>query len=101
MTMEGQGKMKEKIGRQKIKKFFVKFGVYIFLACMAFIILFPFYFMIISSLKTLEEYRLSVPTLWPKKFLFRNYIDALMRLTMVNIRSFSKQTCLSIIQSMD
>ena len=76
MTMEGQGKMKEKIGRQKIKKFFVKFGVYIFLACMAFIILFPFYFMIISSLKTLEEYRLSVPTLWPKKFLFRNYIDA-------------------------
>jgi multiple sugar transport system permease protein len=43
---------------------------------MALIILFPFYFMIISSLKTLEEYRLSVPTLWPKKFVFRNYIDA-------------------------
>lgn len=59
-----------------IGKFFVKVGVYGFLACMALIILFPFYFMIISSLKTLEEYRLSVPTLWPKQFIFRNYIDA-------------------------
>ena len=59
-----------------IGKFFVKVGVYGFLACMALIILFPFYFMIISSLKTLEEYRLSVPTLWPEKFMFRNYIEA-------------------------
>ncbi len=59
-----------------IGKFFIKFGVYGFLACMALIVLFPFYFMIISSLKTLEEYRLSVPTLWPEQFIFRNYVDA-------------------------
>lgn len=58
------------------EKFLTRVGVYIFLMCMALIILFPFYFMIISSLKTLEEYRLSVPTLWPEQFVFRNYVDA-------------------------
>ena len=58
------------------EKFLIRVGVYIFLMCMALIILFPFYFMIISSLKTLEEYRLSVPTLWPEQFIFRNYVDA-------------------------
>jgi len=43
---------------------------------MALIILFPFYWMIISSLKSLAEYRLSVPTLWPKKIMFGNYAEA-------------------------
>ena len=43
---------------------------------MALIVLFPFYWMIISSLKTLEEYRLSVPTFWPKVVMLRNYADA-------------------------
>jgi multiple sugar transport system permease protein len=32
--------------------------------------------MIISSLKTLEEYRLSVPTFWPQRVMFVNYLDA-------------------------
>ena len=68
--------MKEKLNKQKIGKFLIRVGAYMFLTCMALIVLFPFYFMIISSLKTLEEYRLSVPTLWPEQFVFRNYIDA-------------------------
>ena len=68
--------MKEKLNKQKIGKFLIRIGVYMFLIGMALIVLFPFYFMIISSLKTLEEYRLSVPTLWPEQFVFRNYIDA-------------------------
>ena len=42
---------------QKIVKFGVKFGTYAFLIAMALIVLFPFYWMIISSLKNLEEYR--------------------------------------------
>ncbi len=68
--------MKKKLNKQKIGKFLIRVGAYMFLTCMALIVLFPFYFMIISSLKTLEEYRLSVPTLWPEQFIFRNYIDA-------------------------
>ena len=70
--------MKEKLDKQKIRKILVRVGSYVFLGCMALVVLFPFYFMIISSLKTLEEYRLSIPTLWPEQFIFRNYIDAFM-----------------------
>ena len=49
---------------------------YLFLIVMALIVLFPFYWMIISSLKSLEEYRLSTPTFWPKVILLSNYLDA-------------------------
>ena len=50
--------------------------IYIFLILVAFIVLFPFYWMIISSVKTLDEYRLSVPTLFPKVIVLRNYFTA-------------------------
>ena len=43
---------------------------------MAIIVLFPFYWMIISSLKTLDEYRMSVPTFWPKTVMLSNYAEA-------------------------
>jgi len=62
--------------RQRVAKFAVKFMVYLFLLAMAVIVLFPFYWMIISSLKSLPEYRLSVPTFFPKKILFSNYAQA-------------------------
>ena len=54
----------------------VKVFTYVFLVIMAVIVLFPFYWMIISSLKTLEEYRLSVPTFWPRSIMWSNYSDA-------------------------
>ncbi len=62
--------------QQKVMKFFVKFVTYLFLCAMALIVLFPFYWMIISSLKSLTEYRLNVPTFWPKKIMFSNYAEA-------------------------
>ena len=49
---------------------------YVFLIAIAVIILFPFYWMIISSLKTLDEYKLSVPTLFPRQLVFGNYAEA-------------------------
>jgi len=61
---------------QRVALFLVKFGTYLFLGIMAIIVLFPFYWMIISSLKTLEEYRLSVPTFWPQKVMISNYAEA-------------------------
>ena len=61
---------------QQVVKFGVKFFTYAFLILMALIVLFPFYWMIISSLKSLAEYRLSVPTFFPRKILFSNYAEA-------------------------
>ena len=63
-------------GRQRIVKILVKTGVYAFLLLMALIVLFPFYWMISSSLKSLAEYRMSVPTFWPKVVMFSNYAEA-------------------------
>ena len=50
--------------------------VYTFLVIWAVLVLFPFYWMIISSLKTLDEYRMSVPTFWPQKIMLSNYVEA-------------------------
>ena len=62
--------------RQRIMKLLVMIMVYGFLLLMALIVLFPFYWMIISSLKSLAEYRLNVPTFFPRKILFSNYAEA-------------------------
>ena len=61
---------------QKIVKFGVNLGTYAFLIAMALIVLFPFYWMIISSLKSLDEYRMNVPTFFPRQILFSNYAEA-------------------------
>ena len=62
--------------KQRVVKFLVTFFTYAFLVAMAIVVLFPFYWMIISSLKTLAEYRLNVPTFWPKKIIWFNYVEA-------------------------
>lgn len=63
--------------RQRVAKIVGKIGVYAFLIAMALIILFPFYWMIISSLKTKDEYYLTQPTFWPTQGLdFVNYAQA-------------------------
>ena len=61
---------------QRIVSATVKFGTYLFLIVMALIVLFPFYWMIISSLKTEEEYRATMPTFWPQRLMFSNYAAA-------------------------
>ena len=68
--------MQQISAKQRVAKILVKFFLYLFLIIMAVIVLFPFYWMIISSLKSLAEYRLSVPTFWPQKILLSNYVDA-------------------------
>ena len=62
--------------RQKVVKIIVQALLYTFLGIMALIIVFPFYWMIISSLKSTPEYRLAVPTLFPKEIMWGNYVDA-------------------------
>ncbi len=43
------------------------------------VMLFPIYWMIISSFKTSTELLAAVPTLWPKEFVFTNYPNVLQR----------------------
>ena len=62
--------------QQRVLRVAVKAGTYVFLGIMALIVLFPFYWMIISSLKSLEEYRLNIPTFWPKVIVWANYAEA-------------------------
>ena len=62
--------------RQKAGKALSLFGVYFFLIVMALVVLFPFYWMLISSVKTLDEYRMSVPTFWPRVLMLENYLTA-------------------------
>ena len=68
--------MQKVTAQQKIVQALVKTGVYVFLLVMALIVLFPFYWMLISSVKTLEEFRMSVPTFWPQKIMLSNYVEA-------------------------
>lgn len=70
---------------QKIFKALGKTGTYAFLLVMALIILFPFYWMIISSLKTLAEYRQAVPTFWPRQVMWGNYSEAFTKANLGNL----------------
>ncbi len=75
ITMHEQN-LQQVSARQRITQILFKTLIYAFLLLMALIVLFPFYWMIISSLKSLEEYRQSVPTFWPQRVLLSNYVDA-------------------------
>lgn len=68
--------MKKVTSKQRIVKITVQILLYLFLCTMALIIVFPFYWMIISSLKTTAEYRLPVPTLFPRQIMWTNYLEA-------------------------
>lgn len=49
---------------------------YGFLFICALTVLFPFYWMLISSVKSLAEYQLQVPTLFPQEIHLENYVTA-------------------------
>ena len=67
--------MKQVSTQQRIMKIVVLTLLYTFLAIMAIIVIFPFYWMIISSLKNVDEYRRAIPTLIPQLFDFHNYVE--------------------------
>ena len=61
--------------RQRVMKVLGQILTYGFLLIMALIVIFPFYFMIISSVKTMAEYRRTIPTLIPEFLDFANYVE--------------------------
>ena len=70
---------------QRVSKVLAQIGLYLFLGIMAIIVVFPFYWMIISSLKSLAEYRLPVPTLFPQKIMWGNYIQAFTKAELLKL----------------
>ena len=71
--------------QQKIFKVLSQIALYTFLIIMAIIVIFPFYWMIISSLKSLAEYKLSVPTLFPKEIIWSNYLQAFTKAELLKL----------------
>lgn len=61
---------------QKVVKILIKILTYIFLVAVAISVLFPFYWMIISSLKSWSEYQDNPPTFFPQKIVWGNYAQA-------------------------
>ena len=68
--------MGKESSRSRVMGILVQVLTYAFLLLMALIVLFPFYWMIISSLKNLDEYRLNTPTFWPRVIMLSNYLEA-------------------------
>lgn len=64
----------------KVLKVISLIVIYAFLAVFALIMIFPFYWMIITSLKGGEEIQRLVPTLWPEVMRWDNYASAFSRL---------------------
>ena len=62
--------------KQKVSKIIANTIIYSLLILLAVAILFPFYWMINSSLKSLPEFNLAVPTFFPKNVLWSNYANA-------------------------
>lgn len=63
----------------KRKKQIYKVIQYIVATIVMIIVIFPIYWMLVSSVKSQEEILLPVPTLWPKEFHFENYANVLKR----------------------
>ena len=86
--------------QQRIVKICVQVLLYTFLFVMALIIIFPFYWMIISSLKTTVEYRLPVPTLFPETIMWSNYLKVFTDDTLNLDRLFINTVIVGVISTL-
>ena len=74
--VRSEEQLKKEERRQSVLKVFRTILVYLFLFILAVLMVFPFYWMLISSVKSIDEYYLNVPTFWPQDFHFENYLNA-------------------------
>ena len=81
-----KGAQKDTNTTQKVDKIMHIIGmtlIYVFLAIMALIIIFPFYWMLITSLKSTEEIRRTTQTFFPEVVMWSNYVDVFKRFDFV------------------
>ena len=70
---------------QRAMKITAQILLYLFLGVMALIVIFPFYWMIISSVKSVVEYELPIPTLFPETIVWSNYAEAIKAADLYNL----------------
>ncbi len=71
----GRLSAKQLRGMDIASKAFFTFLSYAFIVVMALVILLPFYWMLITSLKTTEEIRSIHQTFWPQTVMWSNYVE--------------------------
>lgn len=76
--------------KQKVANIFKNVFVYLILTLCAVLAFLPFYWMVISSLKTEMEYRQSVPTFFPHTFMWKNYEAVLSQTSSGGSGSFAQ-----------
>ena len=91
--------MQKVSAQQKVVKIVVQVLLYTFLAAMALIVIFPFYWMIISSLKELDEYRRSIPTLFPHRLDLFNYVQVFTNEDLLLGRLFANTLYVGIVST--
>lgn len=92
MEITEQKKIDSLEKKQKAMKIIEKILIYLFLVLVAFFVLFPFYWMIITSLKTFEDYIIeTVPAFWPTHITIQNFATAV---TTINLGSYMLNTVL-------
>ena len=75
-TVMHEKDMQKVSSTQKVMGILSKVGVYLFLGVMALIVLFPFYWMLVSSVADAETYSTANPSLLPQDFVLYNYVEA-------------------------
>ena len=85
--------------QQKVLKLLGQVLLYTFLIVMAIIVIFPFYWMIISSLKDMAEYRRAIPTIVPEFFDFRNYVEVFTSKDLLLSRLFVNTVYVGIVST--
>ena len=60
---------------EKVAKIIATVFTYAFLLVLAFFVIFPFYWMIITSLKTLDEITSTTQTFFPTTVMWTNYVN--------------------------
>lgn len=69
----------ERMGMDKRKFLVMKIAVFLFMTGAALIALFPFYWMLVTAVKPVDEIFAFPPKLWPREFIWSNFSTALQR----------------------
>ncbi|CCV64998.1 Sugar ABC superfamily transporter, permease [Alteracholeplasma palmae J233] len=73
----------KQLKNQRTANIIQKTLVYTFLGIMALIMIIPFYWMVITALKSATEVELSPPTLFPKELIWQNFSEALEKANLI------------------
>ena len=96
-----QKDMQQVSTKDKVVKVVVQVMLYLFLGVMAFIVLFPFYYMIITSLKDYTLFHSEVvPDMFPDKFDWHNYVEVFQIEDLALARLFTNTVYVGLVSTL-